>query len=93
MSDEALSIVTATLGPAPRPPEPSPTSGVSGVIEFTSGVIRTFRERGFLTVAHPTFDDVVPANFAMLTEGWRAGVARPFESNHVLTAFEAFAAP
>jgi hypothetical protein len=47
------------------------------VIEFTSGVIRAFRERGFLTVAHPTFDDVVAANFAMLTEAWRAGVRAP----------------
>jgi hypothetical protein len=47
---------------------------VSGVTTFSPAAVAALRDRGFLTVADPTFDDVVAAAFRMLTAAWKAGV-------------------
>jgi hypothetical protein len=67
-----------SLQPRPVPRlELPPGRDLSGTIHFTAGVIKCFRQRGFITTADPTFDDVVAANFAMLTAAWLAGVRAP----------------
>jgi hypothetical protein len=49
-----------SLQPRPVPRlELPPGRDLSGTIHFTAGVIKCFRQRGFITTADPTFDDVV----------------------------------
>ena len=60
--------------PGPDPDPDAPPGSMSGVVTFSPAAIGEFVERGFLTVQDPSFDDVVRANFKMLTAAWRAGI-------------------